>query len=77
MMNQVMIGSCSTAGRNLRTNSSSRAGKYLSTNCGANRSKKMKLKVLKLENMAFKQFPGSPKQKRTIKQIARYKKRIK
>jgi len=76
-MGNVMIGSCSTAGRNLRSKSSSRAGKYLSTKCGDNRSKKMKLKVLKLENMAFKQFPGSPKQKRTIKQIARYKKRIK
>ena len=75
-MSNVMIGNCSTAGRNLRVNSSSRAGKYLAVNCGAGRSKKMKLKVLKLENMAFKQFPGSPKQKRTIKQISRYKKRI-
>ena len=75
-MNNVMIGSCATAGRNLRVNSSSRAGKYLSTNCGAGRSKEMKLKVLKLQNMALKQFPGSIKQKRTIKQISRYKKRI-
>ncbi len=33
-MSNVMIGSCSTAGRNLRSKSSSRAGKYLSTKCG-------------------------------------------
>lgn len=33
MMNKVMIGSCSSAGRNLKTKRSSTAGKKLSTTC--------------------------------------------
>ena len=75
-MSNVMIGNCSTAGRNLRVNSSSRAGKYLAVNCGSKRSEKMRRKASKLELLALKQFPGSPRQKRTIKQLTRYKKRI-
>lgn len=76
-MNTVLLGSCSTAGRNLKLKSSSRAGSYLSKNCGSTSNKKLKLQIMKLENLAFKQFPGSPKQKKTIALIKKYKNRLK
>jgi len=69
----VLLGNCSTYGRNLRVKSSSAAGRGLAKKCrwglrgcdtigSLSEIKDLELKRLKLINKAFKTFPNSPKQ---------------
>lgn len=83
----VLLGNCSTYGRNLRVKSSSAAGRALAKNCrwglrgcdsigSLSEIKKLELERLKLINKAFRAFPKSPKQMKIRAEIDDLTKRI-